>query len=65
MFAAVVALTLFYNRFWHGIIVVLLLLSMARLVIKMDVENVQKVTQIEKVLLLSASVIAIVLGVWI
>lgn len=65
MLAAFVALTLFYSRFWHGIIVVLLLVYMTRLVIKTDVENVQKITQVEKTLLLCASTIAILLGVWI
>ncbi len=63
--AAVVALTLFYNRFWHGLIVVLLLAFMARLVMKIDVENVQNVTQVEKLLLISASIIAILLVIWI
>lgn len=63
--AVFIALTLLYTRFWHGVIVVLLLVYMLHLVIKTDVENVQKVTQVEKVLLLCASIIAILLGVWI
>lgn len=62
--ACAVTLSLFPSRFWQAMIVCVLLLYMVRLVLKMDSENVQTVTNVEKLLLLFAIIIAVLLGVF-
>lgn len=62
--AALCAIWLFPERLWAGIALICLLLYALVLVIKMDAKNHQQVTNYEKILLLLAIIIAIVLGVF-
>lgn len=62
--AALFAIWLFPERVWAGVILLVLLSFATRLVVKMNPSNHQQVTNYEKILLLCAVFIAIVLGIF-
>ena len=62
--AGLLTIWLFPERFWAGLILIGILLFAFILVMKMDVNNDQHVSDCERILLLLAIMIAIVLGVF-
>src|SRR5699024_2750153 len=62
--AALWSIWLFSDRLWTGVIVMVLLIVAVFFVFKIQPNKLQQVTNIEKILLLIAMVIAIVLGVF-